>query len=76
MGDWGKGIGTDDRKHSFASSAWPRHRGGGEVQFGDILVTEEFGKVPVQTITFSRDSVYVGDSCGHGLTLPLGAVID
>lgn len=45
-------------------------------ELGDIWVTEEFGKVPVQTITFSRDSVYVGDSCGHGLTLPLGAVID
>ena len=60
----------------YATQVWPRHGDGTEVRFGDILRTDEFGRVPVEKIAFDRNGCYVGDNCGHGKHFDNGATID
>ena len=65
-----------DETKGYAERVWPRHADGSEVRFGDILVTEEFGRIPIERISFARNGVYVGDHCGHGMYLDHGERID
>lgn len=60
-----------------ASQMWPRHSDGREVRLGEIWDTEEFGRIPIEQVNFSRyGSVYVGDNGGHGKYIDFGGTID
>lgn len=60
----------------YAFRVWPKHGDGTLVRFGEVWRTEEFGRIPIERITFSRGGVWIGDNCGHGKYLDNGAAID